>query len=335
MSPSLIKATFSQEQVCAIACEILDAGPDPIPAQRLLKEVLRLPGEATRLRSIQEKIEQSKWIRQLERAQLPDGSWGRFHSQDSKTKTIFRTTEEAIDRAFALGLGPDHAALARARAYIENVLAGKVHITDWEEKGEAWPLLIKFILAGRLAALQGRWPQIDPANRSLDADWEYLAEVAEQAFSSGEYRLADETKAYLRLSGIHVPKGFIESQHALWILSARPLPTRLEHDLLDWIWNKPDGIRYLRVPLSDPQPRTIAYWIRSMNILTRFASWRQTGTETLNRLWEQRDAHGLWDFGRQTAWCADFPLSESWRRRLNRKVDYTTCILAVLRRWFD
>jgi hypothetical protein len=328
MSPSRIPATFSHKQVCAIADEIWFARPDPIPAQRLLKEVLRLPNEDTRLRSMREKIKQSKWIRQLERAQLPDGSWGRFHSQDSKTKTVFHTSEEAIDRAFALGLEPDHPVLARVRAYIENVLAGKARVTDWEEKGEAWPLLIKLILAGRLA-------QIDPANRVLDADWEFLFEVGQQAFSSGEYCLEDEVKAYLRLSGIHVPKGFLESQHALWILSARPLPARLEHDLLEWIWNKPDGIRYLRAPLSKPQPRTIAYWLRSMNIFTHFSLWQQAGTETLNQLWEQRDAYDWWDFGRQAARCADFPLSESWRRRLNRKVDYTTCILALLRRWFD
>ena len=109
---------------------------------------------------------QSKWVRQLEDAQLPDGSWGRFHSQDTKKKTVFRTTEEAIDRAFALGLEPGDGLLTRVSQYIQNVLDGDAQITDRDEKNEAWPLLVKFILAGRLA-------QIDPANQLLDPFWTY------------------------------------------------------------------------------------------------------------------------------------------------------------------
>jgi hypothetical protein len=139
----------------------------------------------------------------------------------------------------------------------------------------------------------------------------------------------------LDLTGLHVPKGFLESQHALWILSTRQLSGRLEQNLIEWIWNKSDGIRYVRVPLADPQHRTIAYWLRSMNILRRFASWQQVSINTLNRLWDQRDGEGYWDFGSQLVRCIDFPLSENWRQQAKRKVDYSTCMLVVLRHWFD
>jgi hypothetical protein len=33
----------------------------------------------------------------------------------------------------------------------------------------------------------------------------------------------------------------------------------------------------------------------------------------LNRLWEQRNKEGLWDFGSQIASNVDFPLPDSWR----------------------
>jgi hypothetical protein len=326
---------FSLEEVCNTAGMLLETRPDPVPAYRLLKEVLRLPSGDPELMKARQAAEQSRWIRQLVAAQLPDGSWGRFHSQDTKVKTAFRTSEEAIDRAFSLGLGADHVVLRRAQAYIEKVLTGQAHITDWEEKSEAWPLLIHFILAGRLAALQGRWPQIEPAHPLWEDGWDCLAKVARRAFGSGQYRLGDEVKGFLDLTGLHVPKGFLESQYALWILSTRPLPGKLDQDLVEWIWNKPDGIRYVRVPLAEPQHRTIAYWFRSINILTRFACWQQVSTSTLNRLWEQRNVHGLWDFGGQIARCTDFPLSENWRQSIKRKVDYSTSMLVVLRRWFD
>lgn len=322
------RVAFSLVDVGDIARNILSTYPAPIPAYRLLNEVLRLPTDDPELRKAREAAVLSKWIHRLEIAQLPDGSWGRFHSQDTRVKTAFRTTEEAIDRAFSLGLDPSHPVLAQAKTYIENVLNGQAHVTDREEKSESWPLLINFILAGRLA-------QIEPANPLLDDAWDCLVEITRQAFISGKYQLADEAQAFLQRANTHVPKGFLESKHALLILSARTLPGSIERQLVEWIWHKPDGIRYLRAPLYAPQPRMIAYWLRSMNILTRFPSWREVSVSTLNRLWDQRDNQGLWDFGSQIAWCTDFPLSESWRQSMNRRVDYSTCILVLLRRYSD
>ena len=241
---------------------------------------------------------------------------------------MFRTTEEAIDRAFALGLEPGEGCLSRVGQYIMEVLRGEEHFTDRIERSESWPLLIKFILAGRLA-------QIDPHNKWLALFWVYLEEVTDQAFISGEYHLEDEAAAYLRLSGIHVPQGFLESQHALWVLSSHPLSPDLEHALVSWIWHKADGIRYIRAPLSNHQPRQIGYWLRSINILSRFPSWREVCADELNRLWAQRDKQGLWDFGTHIASCVDFPLSENWRQGINRRLDYSTSILALLRKCFD
>ncbi len=322
------QVAFSPDEISCIAREILATRPDPVPTYRLLNEVLRLPSDDPEHAKARMAAGRSSGVRQLKAAQLADGSWGRFHSQDTQVKSIFRTSEEAIDRAFSLGLDPGHPVLSRAKAYIEKVLVGQAHITDREEKNAAWPLLIRFILAGRLA-------QIRPEHPLIDDSWESLMEVARRAFASGQYSLADEVKAFLAITGIHVPKAFLESQHALWILSARPLPGQLERDLVDWVWNKPDGIRYVRVPLANPRPRTIAYWLKSMNILARFVSWRQVSAMALNNLWEQRDEQGLWDFGSQAAQSRDFPLSENWRQRMKRKVDYSTCVLVVLRRWFD
>jgi hypothetical protein len=322
------KALFSQGDLAEAAGIILRVRPDPIPAYRLLNEVLRLPIGDPELYRAKGEAERCQWVRELQDAQLPDGSWGRFHSQDTRVKSAFRTTEEAIDRAFSLGLRSDHPVLIRAQGYIENVLAGNARITDREEKSEAWPLLIKFILVGRLV-------QIDPTHALAEESRNYLSEVARQAFASGQYDLKDEARAFQELSGIQVPNGFLESKHALWILSSRPLPVKLEQCLLQWIWNMPDGIRYLRAPLPRIAPKKFTCWLRTMNLLRRFRLWREVSTEMLNALWNQRDHDGLWDFGSQPGGCIDFPLSESWRQSWKRKVDYSTCILALLRHWFD
>jgi hypothetical protein len=319
---------FRLDDIHRAASDILEASPDGIVAYRLFREVLRLSPNDPQLTQAKNGAFGSKWVRMLEKAQLPDGSWGRFHSQDTKKKAVFRTTEEAIDRAIALGFEPGDELLLRTRQYILDVLHGDAQFTDPSEKNEAWPLLVKFILAGRLA-------QLEPANEILATYRSYLADIANQAFASGKYNLEDEAAAHLRLSARQAPLGFLESQHALWILSTQPLPNQLEFALVDWIWHKPDGIRYLRVPLANPRPHLIAYWLRSMNIISRFGCWREICAPTLNRLWELRDEHGLWDFGSQIARSVDFPLSESWRQSANRKMDYSTCVLVLLRRVFD
>lgn len=306
---------------------LMQADPDAIVVYRLWQEVLRLPGDDPALQIFRQLALRGEWVRELEQAQLPDGSWGRFHSQDSRAKMDFHTSEEAIQRALALGLDINSPVLERARQYILGALAGRVSLSDPPEKNERWPLTVRLILAGRLA-------QIDPVHLELDAHWQYWFEVMQRAFSSGAYRLEDEAAAYPLLSGIEVPQGFLESQYALWILSSRPLPPALDQALVHWIWNKPDGIRYVRVSLPNPTPRQIGLWFRSMSILTRFASWRKEAIETLNQLWEQRNEHGLWDLGNEVGKYVEFPLSRTWRRPGSRQADHSTWILSLLRKCF-
>jgi hypothetical protein len=319
---------FSLEDIQQSAQALLALSPGAIVTWRLLRHVLDLPADHARLADARAAVSDSRWVHQLEAAQLPDGSFGRFHSQDTKQKTIFRTSEGAIDRAFALGLEADHPVLTRLKDYIQQALQGQVHITDPDEKNEAWPLLVRFILAGRLA-------QIAPADTLITPFWQYLEEVARSAFSSGSYRLEDEVGVYRRLSGVRLPKGFLESQHALWILSTRPLASPLESALLSWLWSKPDGIRYIRAPLHSPDPSRIGYWVRSVNLLSHFTAWRKASQDILNEIWGLRDEHGWWDFGKQSGRCAEFPLSDSWRQPTHRRMDQSTHILVLLRKCFD
>ena len=319
---------FTLEELLHSSQCILDIVPDGVLSYRLLREVLRIQPDDPELVRVNQAIVNNKWIRQLKEAQLSNGSWGRFHSQDTKVKTVFHTTEEAIDRAFALGIDPNDPILSFVRQYILNVLHGDLQITDRDEKNETWPLVIKLILAGRLA-------QVDSTNKELDSFWKYLVDVATQAFKSRNYLLVDEVAAFRQLSEIHVPQGFLESQHALWILSSRRLPEQLDRAIVNWVWQKPDGIRYIQAPLADPNPRRIGYWLRSMNILSRFSSWREYSLRILNYLWELREEEGLWDFGSKIARCPEFPLSDNWHQDRNRKLDYSTCILVLLRKFFD
>jgi hypothetical protein len=226
-----------------------------------------------------------------------------------------------------LGLEVSDPVLGKARQYILDALAGRVEINDPPEKNECWPLLLRSILAGKLA-------QIDPAHPVLDPFWQYWCEVARRAFVTGTYRQEDEAAAYPALSGIQVPRGFLDSQYVLWILTARSLPADLDQALVSWILRKPDGIRYLGICLQNPADRLIAFWFCSLDILARFQSWRTVATGMLNRLWEQRSEQGLWDYEGEIVITGEFPLSDTRRKAGSRQVDYSTRVLTSLCRYF-
>jgi len=120
----------------------------------------------------------------------------------------------------------------------------------------------------------------------------------------------------------------------MWILSSRQLPADLDRGLVSWLWHKPDGMRYLRAPLADFKPRLVGYWFHSMDILSRFSTWGEVCLNGLNRLWHQRGEDGLWDFGSSIAKSSEYPLSDSWRGG-KRRLDYSTSVLVLLRKFFD
>src|SRR4030042_5912871 len=128
------RLAFTLADLHQSACRLVELRPGCIVTYRLLREVHRLPSDDPLLAQAKDATENSKWVNQLNGSQLPDGSWGRFRSKDTKTKTMFRTTEAAIDRAFALGLEPGEGCLARVQHYIMEVLRGEAHITDRRER---------------------------------------------------------------------------------------------------------------------------------------------------------------------------------------------------------
>ena len=95
---------FTQTDLKAIAERLLDMQPDPVPRFRLLRDVLRYGSSDAAYEEAERDLLQSKWVSLLADSQWDDGTWGRFHTQDSSKKQSFPTTESAIAIALELGL---------------------------------------------------------------------------------------------------------------------------------------------------------------------------------------------------------------------------------------
>jgi hypothetical protein len=306
--------------------QILALHPNAIVQFRILKDVLRLSDGSPELELARKAANSHAWVQELASEQYADGSWGRFHSMDTTRRQRFPTSEVAIQRGLALGLDRNHPSMQAAIRYMTAVLEGKTVWSDRVEKSEGWPIGVEAITAGTLA-------MVDAENPAFDQVWKYWIEIAGRSFASGEYSTTAEWKAHKELRGVGIH--YLRSRYVLQLLGARgnEIPGNLETQLVGCIWNDPDGIGYLGADLRKPSHFQIFHWVESLEILSRFPSWYQIAKPAMGWLWEQCNPSGMWDFGANISKTSYFPLSDGWRKRLNRSIDHSTRILALFQRY--
>ncbi len=242
----------------------------------------------------------------------------------------------AIQRLLVLGLDRDSQVISRCVAFMLDVLAGRQTWSDPPEKHEGWPVNIKFITAGTLAKIDSGHPALQESIRK----W---VEIVERTFLPGSYDEGAERQAHRDVNSIRTKGKYLKlaSQYPLWLLTSggAHLSARTEKLYLDWIWNKPDGIYYVYgsclASTPDILSKEFTSWLDALELFSRFpAGWAYVRS-AINWMWEQRDRDGLWDFGPHARASIYFPLSDSWKKSLDRKVDCTVRVLSFLRKIAD
>lgn len=319
------------ELIEEITKRILRENPDPVVRLRLLRDVLKVPSYADKIIQARQQMLKNRWMLELKREQEKDGSWGRFHSMDSKSKKKIKTTEFGVKRGLALGLEATDSIFRDTVRYLSCLLDGTVDFPDPPERNDRWRTGVQLFTAATLA-------QIQPDLPILDEVWDLWANIARRTLASGIYNPDVEIRAHRELTGASVKDSYLllDNQYALALLGSRAarLPSNTERALVAWVWHKKDGVRYLGVPLSSPPhhltPGTLDRWFTSLELLSCFPSWREFAKDVIDWLWTQRNQEGFWDFGPRASTSFYLPLSESWRKRQNRQYDYSTRVLALL-----
>jgi hypothetical protein len=302
-----------------------------------MRDVLGLGSKNAAHEAAAEDVQRSRWVELLRSSQRPDGTWGRFHSQDTTIKQRFPTTESAINAALDCGLDAQSPILARLLPALIDYVEGRSLWPDRPEKHDnplAWPIWVRHFSAANLALIDDRHPV-------LEGFWQLWAEVLEAAFGAGEYDRQREIAALNRLLDCRMknPVPF-HVWHPLLILSATSnrLPAELERAMLEHLLDSPAGIYYVCEGAISALPeigsKPFYSWLHAHRLLSRFDLWKDVCADAVNWIWGQRTADGLWDLGRRVArkpyTC--FPLSESWRRQENRIIDSTVEVLCLLSR---
>jgi len=129
--------------------------------------------------------------------------------------------------------------------------------------------------------------------------------------------------------------------HPLLLLQSKEsiLPDEIEMNLLQWIWNRPEGIYYItnQCPTNyqDIQSGSFHYWLLGIELLSNFRHWSDFAAGAISWLLDQRGEDGFWDYGQDASKIVFGHYSEFWKNRINRKIDCSTRILALIRKYKD
>jgi len=320
----------------SVAEMILAQSPSGVVKIRLLRDVLDKPRDDSARVEAQDELTDSRWVRELAAEQWADGSWGAFHSENTRRKQIIPTTEAGIDRALALGLENTHLILVKAKNYLVGILQGQIAFPDRPEKNNRWATGARLFTAATLA-------HIEPDHPELAHDRQLWTQIALRAFQAGIYDEDDEARAHVELTGASVKGSYLRlrGKYQLTLLGSIPggLPPDVERALLAWLWQLPDGLGYLSVPLYLPtadRPGVIDRWLASHELLGQyFPQWASSAAPAVDWLLAKQQPDGFWDFGPRPAARVNLPLSDSCRERKNRKIDWTVRVLTILKRYAD
>ncbi len=320
----------------SVAETILAQSPGAVVKIRLLRDVLDKPRDNSERVEAQSELTINRWVRALAAEQRADGGWGAFHSGNTRNKQAIPTTEAGVERALALGLENTHPVLVKAKDYLVGILQGRIVFPDRPEKNNRWATGVRLFTAATLA-------RIAPEHPELAHERQLWTQIARRAFQAGSYNDDDEAQAHVELTGASVRGSYLmlRGKYQLILFGSFPgeLPLDVEKALLAWLWQLPDGLGYLSVPLYLPppdRPGAVDRWMASHELLGQyFPNWASFAAPAVDWLLAKQQADGYWDFGPRPAARVNLPLSDSWRELNNRKIDWSVRVLTILKRYAD
>lgn len=271
-----------------------------------------------------------KWARSLIDSQLPDGSWGRFHSMSTSSGSDL-TTERVLRRLEALGYTDSDEVIHRAVDYLEACL-DRHWIPDPTEKGHHWDVYVDLMLATWIR----RFRSTCEAANAVARVW---AGIIKAAFTGGTYDHDAYCNAYAAAFGGRKPKGgrlidFVQF-YPLSLLAGM-LDADTERRMLEYVLGHGEGIYYIYeqcvgTPPADFNSKAGARWLTAMELIARYPTAHEKLPFARDYLLRQQVMPGAWDMGSAAKDGICFPVSDRWDAN-TRRDDCTRRIRRLLER---
>lgn len=245
---------------------------DSVPKYILIKEIYKKEPSSLEYVNTCNDMKQSKWYRELADTQWEDGSWGRFHSQDSKLPKNQRfTTEGMLGRSRELSISKDDPMIEKSILLLERYVRGEETWTDRVEqhrdKGQGHMFCRPFLTAAVIS-------MIDPENPVIKPFRYVVAETLKTAFEKGAFdeNFWNQKEREYRVPGIVRPGTLYGS---MLLQNTNCIDDILQRQWLDYIWNQSGGIYYVSsVPPADKQnveDSLFDQWFRTLELLSGFS----------------------------------------------------------------
>ncbi|GMQ65009.1 hypothetical protein [Vallitalea maricola] len=308
--------------------DLLKMELDVIPKYLILKDIEKTAEDNVELICLKKSVMKSKWVNHIINQQFNDGSWGTFHSM-SQNINAKMTTEQALRRLTVLGLDYRDEPIKKIVEYMEKHLLGEIELRDRVEKKHNWILFTHLIVATWLRI-------IDPDNQlayKVAKDW---ADVITGAFSSNTYNPCDYKEAYYDIHKVSKNKCMLNFTN-FYIVSLLPglLPEEIELKFIDYIMNNAQGIYYIYDRSLNIQPdkfnsKEASRYINAYELLSKYTNSKCKLTRFKDWLLDNIQEDGFWDMGQASKDNIQFPLSDSWRAPIKRKIDCTVRLQRLL-----
>jgi len=300
------------------------AAADPFQRYILKKEILReIPTSADI-----DAIRASKWYVQLASEQQENGSWGRFHTQDTKDKTKrkFVTTEHALRRAFDLSLGKDDPIVGKALGLMEHYLQDEERWTDNDEHHYGWEISFKALISANMSRFDPDNPLLRTKREicALNLSKAFIGNKPDEVIWENENRKSNEI--LLRLWMVY----------PIWLLQNNAyLGDDLQRRFLSWIWKRKEGIYYITgIPPADKrvlEDNTFFRWLAGLENLSGFSLFPEMMTGgTADHLYNEIKRLMTGDIKLPPAQPIIGHYAEKWTTGNARKTDIMLRIMKVL-----
>jgi len=301
---------------------------NPVPRFILLKEICKEPTSSLSYKNSYAGIKESKWYLQLAREQMENGSWGRFHTQDTKDKTKrkFVTTERALRRARELSLDKDDILISKSIKLMERYLRGEEAWTDTIEKHYSFEIAFKTLITANLSIF-------DPYNPLINPKRVICATNISKAFATGYFQ--EEIWEQENLSNNEILLR-VYMVYPLWLLQhVKCMSDTIQRRYLNYIWNREKGIYYIsNCPPSRIQfleSKEFTAWLSCLENLSGFSLFPEfMNSQIISHLYSEINRLIHEDVVLPPAHPISGHYSENWSSKNARKGDMILRIARLL-----
>jgi len=261
------------------------------------------------------------WAKTIANLQTDDGSWGQFHSMAIPRAHAPITTEQALRRLKILGFSIEDEVVYRAVQYMHDCLLRKQKVSNADAISDTYNDMM-------YAAWIRQFTDDDEYANNIACQWSQVISKAcmEYGFDEALYYAAyDDQFGKIKRESLSIS---FNKFYPVAIV-ANLLEAEKERIFFEKILSNPTGIYYLGYDRALNTPpvafasKDASRFLGAIEVLSQYSSnqCRQKLGFVVDWLNENKAEDGTWDMGSSVKDNLYFPLSDSWKKVQDRKID--------------